>query len=77
MKLLLTKEWLVKTDNESSTPYLLVRLTHTYLSIRANLVQRHTRCQQKFYASTVDLTCCVLITDTKSAWGEGKPLMPV
>ncbi|KAI0714461.1 hypothetical protein C8T65DRAFT_644403 [Cerioporus squamosus] len=47
VKLLLTKEWLVKTDSESSTPYLL-----------------------KFYASTVDLTCCVLITDTKNAWGE-------
>ncbi|TFK87965.1 hypothetical protein K466DRAFT_585918 [Polyporus arcularius HHB13444] len=47
VKLLLTKEWLVKSDSESSTPYLL-----------------------KFYASTVDLTCCVLITDTKNAWGE-------
>ncbi|KAI0749567.1 hypothetical protein C8Q80DRAFT_1162659 [Daedaleopsis nitida] len=46
-KLLLTKEWLVKTDSESSTPYLL-----------------------KFHASTIDLTCCLLITDTKSVWGE-------
>ncbi|KAK0469835.1 uncharacterized protein EV420DRAFT_1258748, partial [Desarmillaria tabescens] len=24
----------------------------------------------KFYASTADLTCCVLITDTKSVWAE-------
>ncbi|KAI1797372.1 hypothetical protein LXA43DRAFT_1089242 [Ganoderma leucocontextum] len=47
VKLLLTKEWLVKVDSESSTPYLL-----------------------KFYSSTVDLTCCILITDTKSVWGE-------
>ncbi|KAI0787924.1 hypothetical protein C8Q74DRAFT_1349161 [Fomes fomentarius] len=46
-KLLLTKEWLVKTDSDSSTPYLL-----------------------KFYSSTIDLTCCVLITDTKNVWGE-------
>ncbi|KAI0710020.1 hypothetical protein C8Q76DRAFT_740783 [Earliella scabrosa] len=46
-KLLLTKEWLVKTDSESSTPYLL-----------------------KFYSSTIDVTCCILITDTKTVWGE-------
>ncbi|KAM5538552.1 hypothetical protein V8D89_007885 [Ganoderma adspersum] len=45
--LLLTKEWLVKVDSESSTPYML-----------------------KFYSSTVDLSCCILITDTKSVWGE-------
>ncbi|KAK0223171.1 hypothetical protein IW262DRAFT_1458179 [Armillaria fumosa] len=25
----------------------------------------------KFYASLADLTCCVLITDTKSVWAEG------
>ncbi|KAI9000566.1 hypothetical protein BD414DRAFT_518797 [Trametes punicea] len=45
--LLLAKEWLVKVDNDTSTPYLF-----------------------KFYASTVDLTCIILITDTKSVWGE-------
>ncbi|TBU24047.1 hypothetical protein BD311DRAFT_767367 [Dichomitus squalens] len=46
-KFLLTKEWLVKTDSESSTPYLL-----------------------KFYSSTADCSCCILVTDTKNVWGE-------
>ncbi|RDB25908.1 hypothetical protein Hypma_006495 [Hypsizygus marmoreus] len=46
-KCLLSKEWLVKTDNQSSTPYLF-----------------------KFYSSTVDLSCCLLLTDTKSVWTE-------
>ncbi|KAI0783560.1 hypothetical protein C8Q75DRAFT_884500 [Abortiporus biennis] len=46
-KLLLNKEWLVKIDNENSTPYLF-----------------------KFYSSTVDLSCCIMITDMKSVWGE-------
>ncbi|OCH95479.1 hypothetical protein OBBRIDRAFT_788362 [Obba rivulosa] len=47
LKLLLSKEWLVKVDHEKSTPYLL-----------------------KFYSSTVDLCCCILITDTRNVWGE-------
>ncbi|KAI0360137.1 hypothetical protein OH77DRAFT_1472228 [Trametes cingulata] len=46
-KLLLAKEWLVKVDNDTSTPYLF-----------------------KFYASTVDLSCFVLITESKNVWGE-------
>ncbi|GLB40185.1 hypothetical protein LshimejAT787_0800560 [Lyophyllum shimeji] len=46
-KYLLSKEWLVKTDNRTSTPY-----------------------QFKFYSNTVDLSCCVLLTDTKSVWTE-------
>ncbi|KAF8071710.1 hypothetical protein FPV67DRAFT_1560501 [Lyophyllum atratum] len=46
-KSLLSKEWLVKTDNQTSTPYLF-----------------------KFYSNTVDLSCCVLLTDTKSVWTE-------
>ncbi|KAI0661490.1 hypothetical protein C8Q70DRAFT_965048 [Cubamyces menziesii] len=45
--LLHAKEWLVKVDNDTSTPYLL-----------------------KFYASTVDLKCFVVITETRSVWGE-------
>ncbi|KAH9902796.1 hypothetical protein C8Q73DRAFT_671801 [Cubamyces lactineus] len=45
--LLHAKEWLVKVDNDTSTPYLL-----------------------KFYASTVDLKCFIVITDTRSVWGE-------
>jgi len=27
--------------------------------------------EQKFYSS-VDLTCCVMVTDTRSTWAEGK-----
>ncbi|KAF9468141.1 hypothetical protein BDZ94DRAFT_845739 [Collybia nuda] len=46
-KLILSKEWLVKTDNQTSTPYLF-----------------------KFYSSTADLSCYVLLTDTKSVWTE-------
>ncbi|EGN98682.1 hypothetical protein SERLA73DRAFT_181268 [Serpula lacrymans var. lacrymans S7.3] len=46
-KLLLSKEWLVKIDTQTSIPYLF-----------------------KFYASTVDLSCCVLVTDTKTCWAE-------
>ncbi|KAH7884525.1 hypothetical protein F5I97DRAFT_1464772 [Phlebopus sp. FC_14] len=46
-KLLLSKEWLVKVDMCTSTPYLV-----------------------KFYSSSVDLTCCILVTDTKSTWAE-------
>ncbi|KIJ67083.1 hypothetical protein HYDPIDRAFT_174328 [Hydnomerulius pinastri MD-312] len=46
-KLLLTKEWLVKVDAQTSTPYLM-----------------------KFYMSSVDLACCILITDTKCTWAE-------
>ncbi|KAI0671590.1 hypothetical protein C8Q78DRAFT_783692 [Trametes maxima] len=45
--LLLTKEWLARSDTNTSTPYLL-----------------------KFYASTVDLNCFILITDTRNVWGE-------
>ncbi|KAL7279030.1 hypothetical protein ACG7TL_006863 [Trametes sanguinea] len=45
--LLLAKEWLVKVDNDTSTPYLL-----------------------KFYSSTVDLKCFILVTDTIDVWGE-------
>ncbi|CDO77382.1 hypothetical protein BN946_scf184835.g4 [Trametes cinnabarina] len=45
--LLLAKEWLVKVDSDTSTPYLL-----------------------KFYASTADLKCCIMLTDTRSVWGE-------
>ncbi|KAL9714158.1 hypothetical protein Ac2012v2_002467 [Leucoagaricus gongylophorus] len=43
----LRKEWLVKTNSSSSTPYLF-----------------------KFISSTIDLTCSVLFTDTKSIWSE-------
>ncbi|KAI0833212.1 hypothetical protein BC628DRAFT_1485355 [Trametes gibbosa] len=46
-KLLLAKEWLVKVDNDRSTPYLF-----------------------KFYSSTVDLNCLIVITDTKHVWSE-------
>lgn len=28
--------------------------------------------EQKFYSSSVDLTCCVMVTDTRSTWAEGK-----
>ncbi|KAJ7034981.1 hypothetical protein C8F04DRAFT_1099676 [Mycena alexandri] len=44
-KLLLTKEWLVKTHD--STPYLF-----------------------KCHFSTVDLSCFILVTDTKTVWTE-------
>ncbi|KAF8625543.1 hypothetical protein AX15_005310 [Amanita polypyramis BW_CC] len=44
---LLSREWLVKVDNERSTPYLF-----------------------KFYSSTVDLSCSLIVTDTKSVWTE-------
>lgn len=47
LKLLLSKEWLVKIDSEKSVSYLL-----------------------KFYASAVDMSCCILITDTRNVWGE-------
>ncbi|KAL4072583.1 hypothetical protein V8B97DRAFT_1870277, partial [Scleroderma yunnanense] len=46
-KLLLSKEWLVKVDAQTSKPYLL-----------------------KFYSSSVDLRCCVMVTDTRSTWAE-------
>ncbi|KAI6169132.1 hypothetical protein EDD17DRAFT_464473 [Pisolithus thermaeus] len=46
-KLLLSKEWLVKVDAQTSKPYLF-----------------------KFYSSSVDLTCCFVITDTKTTWAE-------
>ncbi|KAN0093208.1 hypothetical protein V8E55_003992 [Tylopilus felleus] len=46
-ELLLPKEWLVKVDAHTSTPYLI-----------------------KFHSSPVDLTCCVMITDTKRTWAE-------
>ncbi|KAI6003419.1 hypothetical protein EDC04DRAFT_2971294 [Pisolithus marmoratus] len=46
-KLLLSKEWLVKVDSQTSKPYLF-----------------------KFYSSSVDLTCCFVITDTKMTWAE-------
>ncbi|KAG6330791.1 hypothetical protein ID866_8296, partial [Astraeus odoratus] len=46
-KLLLSREWLVKIDPKTSTPYLL-----------------------KFHSSPVDLTCCILVTDTKNTWAE-------
>ncbi|KIK12972.1 hypothetical protein PISMIDRAFT_31213 [Pisolithus microcarpus 441] len=46
-KLLLSKEWLVKVDAQTSKPYLF-----------------------KFYSSSVDPTCCFLITDTKKTWAE-------
>ncbi|KAI5980605.1 hypothetical protein EDD15DRAFT_884774 [Pisolithus albus] len=46
-KLLLSKEWLVKVDAQTSKPYLF-----------------------KFYSSSVDLTCCFVITDTKKTWAE-------
>ncbi|KAF9236742.1 hypothetical protein BU15DRAFT_89028 [Melanogaster broomeanus] len=46
-QLLLPKEWLVKVNGQTSTPYLI-----------------------KFYSSSVDLTCCIMITDTKSTWTE-------
>ncbi|KAG1733634.1 uncharacterized protein EDB91DRAFT_1251291 [Suillus paluster] len=46
-KFLLSKEWLVKVDSQSSTPYLF-----------------------KFTYSSVDLTACILVTDTKTAWAE-------
>ncbi|KAG0705679.1 hypothetical protein DFH29DRAFT_1029847 [Suillus ampliporus] len=46
-KLLFSKEWLVKVDSQSSTPYLF-----------------------KFTYSSVDLTACILVTDTKTAWAE-------
>ncbi|KAG1779186.1 hypothetical protein EV702DRAFT_1178682 [Suillus placidus] len=46
-KALLAKEWLVKVDSQTSTPYLF-----------------------KFSCSSVDLTACILITDTKTAWAE-------
>lgn len=46
-KALLAKEWLVKVDSQSSTPYLF-----------------------KFAYSSVDLTTCILVTDTKTAWAE-------
>ncbi|KAG6374491.1 hypothetical protein JVT61DRAFT_4534 [Boletus reticuloceps] len=44
---LLAKEWLVKVDPHTSTPYLF-----------------------KFHFSPVDLTCCIMITDTKRTWAE-------
>ncbi|KAF8127023.1 hypothetical protein EV363DRAFT_1401456 [Boletus edulis] len=44
---LLAKEWLVKIDPHTSTPYLF-----------------------KFHFSPVDLTCCIMITDTKRTWAE-------
>ncbi|KAJ3565774.1 hypothetical protein NP233_g7426 [Leucocoprinus birnbaumii] len=43
----LGKEWLVKTNSSSSTPYLF-----------------------KLVSSTIDLTCSILFTDTKSVWLE-------
>ncbi|OJA14124.1 hypothetical protein AZE42_05031 [Rhizopogon vesiculosus] len=46
-KLLLSKEWLVKVDSQTSTPYLF-----------------------KFTSSSVDLTACILVTDTRTAWAE-------
>jgi hypothetical protein len=46
-KALLAKEWLVKVDSQTSTPYLF-----------------------KFSYSSVDLTACILVTDTKTAWAE-------
>lgn len=46
-KALLAKEWLVKVDSQTSTPYLF-----------------------KFAYSSVDLTACILVTDTKTAWAE-------
>ncbi|KAG2133669.1 uncharacterized protein EDB93DRAFT_1307039 [Suillus bovinus] len=46
-KALLAKEWLVKVDSQTSTPYLF-----------------------KFSCSSVDLTACILVTDTKTAWAE-------
>ncbi|KAG1750169.1 hypothetical protein EDB19DRAFT_1846679 [Suillus lakei] len=46
-KALLAKEWLVKVDLQTATPYLF-----------------------KFTCSSVDLTACILVTDTKTAWAE-------
>ncbi|KAG1887268.1 hypothetical protein F4604DRAFT_1239656 [Suillus subluteus] len=46
-KALLAKEWLVKVDSRTSTPYLF-----------------------KFSYSSVDLTACILVTDTKTALAE-------
>ncbi|KAG9314883.1 hypothetical protein JVU11DRAFT_3985 [Chiua virens] len=43
----LAKEWLVKVDVHTSTPYLI-----------------------KFNSSAVDLTCCIMVTDTKQTWVE-------
>ncbi|TRM64609.1 hypothetical protein BD626DRAFT_255519 [Schizophyllum amplum] len=46
-KRLLGKEWLSKTDAQTSTPYLI-----------------------KFTTDPADLSCTVIITDTKSVWAE-------
>ncbi|KAF9223867.1 hypothetical protein BS17DRAFT_802339 [Gyrodon lividus] len=46
-KSLLSKEWLVKVNAQTSSPYLI-----------------------KFSSSSVDLTCCIMVTDTKSTWTE-------
>ncbi|KAJ3832296.1 hypothetical protein F5878DRAFT_16343 [Lentinula raphanica] len=47
LKLMCSKEWLVKVDSQQSTPYLF-----------------------KFHSSKIDMTCMVMITDTKSVWSE-------
>lgn len=65
-KLLLSKEWLVK--NNDSTPYLFVRAV-----IGSRFTRHSTRHSvQKCYFSTVDLSCFILVTDTKTVWTEGE-----
>ncbi|KAF8557427.1 hypothetical protein OG21DRAFT_1482297 [Imleria badia] len=64
-ELLVAKEWLVKVDAHTSTPYLIVGAffcpSPTTLDIDT---------VQKFHSSPVDLTCCIMITDTKRTWAE-------
>lgn len=68
IRLFLHKEWLVKNDLVKSVPYLLVRALVFEILSELNIVYLFT---QKFYVSTVDQYCCILLTDTKHVWGEG------
>lgn len=40
-------------------------------SARSIAADLDTLIAQKFHASSVDLTCCIMITDTKRTWAEG------
>lgn len=65
---MLGKEWLAKVDNETSTPYLLVS---SFIS-PAQVLKTPTELgiPQKYHVDESELTCSVMITDTRSIWFE-------
>lgn len=61
----------MKTDSVKSVPYLLVgHLVVLFVTYKPY------KTTQKFYASPTKQNCCILITDTKQAWGEGSYELP-